>query len=65
MANPTGSRTKVTVKTSARMSKKGPLTPDALRTDVEEALSALGELTGANLREDVTARIFERFCVGK
>ena len=31
MANPTGSRTKVTVKTSARMSKKGPLTPDALR----------------------------------
>lgn len=41
------------------------ITPDALLTDVEEALSALGELTGANLREDVTARIFERFCVGK
>ena len=41
------------------------VTPDALLTDVEEALSALGELTGANLREDVTARIFERFCVGK
>ncbi|MBM6666122.1 tRNA modification GTPase, partial [Flavonifractor plautii] len=41
------------------------VTPDALLTDVEEALSALGELTGANIREDVTARIFERFCVGK
>lgn len=41
------------------------MTPDALLTDVEEALSALGELTGANIREDITARIFERFCVGK
>ena len=41
------------------------VTPDALLTDVEEALSALGELTGANIREDITARIFERFCVGK
>ena len=41
------------------------ITPDALLTDVEEALSALGELTGANLREDITARIFARFCVGK
>ena len=41
------------------------VTPDALLTDVEEALSALGELTGADIREDVTARIFERFCVGK
>ena len=41
------------------------VTPDALLTDVEEALSALGELTGSNIREDITARIFERFCVGK
>lgn len=41
------------------------VTPDALLTDVEEALSALGELTGKAVREDVTARIFERFCVGK
>ena len=41
------------------------ITPDALLTDVEEALSALGELTGASVREDVTARIFQRFCVGK
>lgn len=41
------------------------VTPDALLTDVEEALSALGELTGQSVREDITQRIFERFCVGK
>ena len=41
------------------------VTPDALLTDVEEALSALGELTGASVREDITDRIFQRFCVGK
>jgi len=41
------------------------VTPDALLTDVEEALSALGELTGQSVREDVTNRIFSRFCVGK
>ena len=41
------------------------MTPDALLTDVEEALSALGELTGQSVREDITARIFQRFCVGK
>ena len=41
------------------------MTPDAVLTDVEEAMSALGELTGRTLREDITSRIFERFCVGK
>ena len=41
------------------------VTPDALLTDVEAALEALGELTGRSIREDVTSRIFERFCVGK
>ena len=41
------------------------VTPDALLTDVEEALAALGELTGQSVSEDVTARIFQRFCVGK
>ena len=39
--------------------------PDAVLSDVEQALAALGELTGRVVREDVTARIFERFCVGK
>ncbi len=41
------------------------LTPDAVLTDVEEAMEAMGEVTGATIREDITARIFERFCVGK
>ena len=41
------------------------VTPDAMLADVEEALSALGELTGQSVREDITDRIFQRFCVGK
>ena len=41
------------------------ITPDAVLTDVEEALAALGELTGKSVRADITDRIFERFCVGK
>ena len=41
------------------------LTPDAVLTGAEDALSALGELTGRTVREDVVDRIFERYCVGK
>ena len=41
------------------------LTPDAVLTDVEGAMEAMGEVTGATVREDITARIFEPFCVGK
>lgn len=43
----------------------GGLTPDAVLTDAEEALAALGELTGKSIREDLVATIFSRFCVGK
>ena len=43
----------------------GGLTPDAVLTEAEGALSALGELTGRTVREDVVDRIFERYCVGK
>ena len=49
----------------AREALEGGVTPDALLTDVEEALEALGELTGQSVREDVTDRIFSKFCVGK
>lgn len=49
----------------AREALRAGVTPDALLTDVEEALSALGELTGRTVREDVTDRIFSKFCVGK
>lgn len=41
------------------------MTPDALLFDVEQAMDALGELNGKTVREDVTNRIFQRFCVGK
>ena len=40
-------------------------TPDIVLTESETAMAALGELSGRNLREDVTDRIFRRFCVGK
>ncbi len=41
------------------------LTPDMVLIDIEEAMEAMGEVTGATVREDITSRIFERFCVGK
>ena len=41
------------------------LTPDMVLIDVEQAMEAMGEVTGSTVREDITARIFERFCVGK
>lgn len=41
------------------------ITPDAVLTEAEDAMAALGELTGKTIREDVTNRIFSRFCVGK
>ena len=41
------------------------MTADAVLTDAEEALSALGELTGRTAGEEIVSRIFQRFCVGK
>ena len=38
------------------------MTPDAGAGGCGRGHEALGELTGRTLREDVTARIFERFC---
>ena len=40
-------------------------TPDIVLTEAEGAMASLGELTGRSIREDVTNRIFQRFCVGK
>ena len=40
-------------------------TPDIVLTETEAAMAALGELSGRSIREDVTNRIFARFCVGK
>ena len=41
------------------------MTPDAVLVDVEAAMESLGEATGRVVREDITNRIFARFCVGK
>ena len=49
----------------AKDALKSGLTPDAVLTDAEEALEALGELTGRTAKEEIVSRIFERFCVGK
>ena len=50
---------------SALQALKLGLSPDAVLIDVETAMEAIGEVTGHTVREDITARIFERFCVGK
>lgn len=41
------------------------LTPDVIVSDLEEALAAVGEITGATVSESVVHEIFSRFCVGK
>ena len=51
--------------TAAREALDFGMTPDAVLTDAEHALEALGELTGKSIREDLVATIFSRFCVGK
>lgn len=39
--------------------------PELVAVEIQEAALALGEITGETTPEDVLARIFERFCVGK
>ena len=50
---------------AAEGAMKNGCTPDIVLTETETAMAALGELTGRTVREEVTNRIFERFCVGK
>ena len=50
---------------SARAALRIGMTPDVVLTDAEAALSALGELNGRSVREDLVSTIFSRFCVGK
>ncbi len=50
---------------AAREAMTAGFAPDAVLTEVEGAMSALGELSGRTVREDVTNGIFSRFCVGK
>ena len=41
------------------------LTADVVCTDVEDAASIIGEITGQTASEDIISEIFSRFCVGK
>ena len=50
---------------AARAALTGGMPPDAVLTESETAMAALGELSGRTVREDVTEQIFARFCVGK
>lgn len=50
---------------SAREALECGVTPDAVLSIVEAGCSALGELTGKSVRDDIVANIFSRFCVGK
>ena len=38
---------------------------DLLAVDLTAALTAIGEITGESLSEDLLAAIFSRFCIGK
>jgi len=50
---------------NAKSAMEMSVTPDAVLTEIEDALGAIGEITGRTMRDDVTDRIFSRFCVGK
>jgi tRNA modification GTPase len=41
------------------------LTADVCCTDVEDAIAALGEITGQTASQEIIDAIFSRFCVGK
>lgn len=38
---------------------------DLMFVDLEDAMSALGEITGETVQEEIIDSVFERFCVGK
>ncbi len=38
---------------------------DLLYVDLEEVISALGEITGLTVQDEIIDEVFERFCVGK
>ncbi len=40
-------------------------TPDLISLDITEAASAVGEVTGQTVTDEMIDKIFERFCVGK
>lgn len=49
----------------AAQSMKDGMTPDIVLTQIQDAMQVMGELSGRQAGEDITHRIFSRFCVGK
>jgi tRNA modification GTPase len=41
------------------------ISPELLAVDLQEAVHALGEITGETTPDDILGRIFSSFCVGK
>ena len=41
------------------------MTPDAILTDIENTISALGEVLGKSVSSEIIENIFSKFCVGK
>lgn len=51
--------------TEAKESLKNGMTYDAVTVSLEEAISAVLELTGERVSEEIVVRVFHNFCVGK
>lgn len=50
---------------SAALAAVGAVPADLIAIDVTDAISALGEITGQTVSEEIVERIFSRFCLGK
>ena len=50
---------------AAALADGGALSEEFVLADLQDARSALEEITGRRGAEDVLAHIFERFCIGK
>lgn len=50
---------------AGRAAQAQALVPELVVEHVQEALGALGEITGEDYREDVLGAVFSRFCIGK
>ena len=50
---------------AAALAAVGAVPADLIAIDVTDAISALGEITGQTVSEEIVERIFSRFCLGK
>jgi len=51
--------------TAEELLEQGPPSLDRAAVELQEALAALGEITGETAGEEILDRIFSRFCIGK